>query len=504
MPARLVQVTIVNNSDYPIVWLDDGRDHGFWQEPWYPSNIKRLEKGQQSSFRLESGGVMTGVKGWALFKIDVPLATNVGSRSEFFRLDFERAYFETERFSPGIVPTLKDPRTNDAPHAGPTLSLVRSVGSGDIANMDSSPFEFIPAIPGAPLNAPLFLANETFAKHVWWVVEVRNTTEATTIQPLKVPQKSIVYAITPRVEATLPDRIGGHAKPASGGDLLWFRHDGRLDGSFQWGGPEKVGVRWDTLSRVFSGGDGVIYGVTPRVEAALPDRYGEHAKPASGGDLMWYRHVGRNDGTFEWQGPTRVGIRWDVFKHVFSGGQGIIYGVHDNGDLVWYRHIGREDGSFIWEGPRTVGFGWSRMSHVFADDDGIIYGITPRVEAILSDHIEGQRTPPSGGDLMWYRHLGREDGSFNWIGPKKVGARWDGLSNVFSDAHGIIYGITPQVEAILPDHIGGHMTPASGGNLMWYQHLGRDDGSFKWAAQKKVGTGWSGLMHVFSGGVLPA
>lgn len=53
MPARLVQVTIVNRSAFPIIWQDDGREHGFWQEPWYPSNIKALNPGQQASFRLE-------------------------------------------------------------------------------------------------------------------------------------------------------------------------------------------------------------------------------------------------------------------------------------------------------------------------------------------------------------------------------------------------------------------------------------------------------------------
>ena len=30
MPARLVQVTLINNSDFPIIWQDDGRPHGFW------------------------------------------------------------------------------------------------------------------------------------------------------------------------------------------------------------------------------------------------------------------------------------------------------------------------------------------------------------------------------------------------------------------------------------------------------------------------------------------
>ena len=92
MPARLFQVTILNSSDFPVRWVDDGRPHGFWQDPWYPSNIKNLLKGQAATFRLESGGIATGVEGWALFKIDIPSAEVDGPRTEFFRLDFKRPY----------------------------------------------------------------------------------------------------------------------------------------------------------------------------------------------------------------------------------------------------------------------------------------------------------------------------------------------------------------------------------------------------------------------------
>jgi hypothetical protein len=37
-------------------------------------------------------------------------------------------------------------------------------------------------------------------------------------------------------------------------DLLWYRHDGRGDGSFRWGFPEgkKVGVGWNFV-QLFSG-----------------------------------------------------------------------------------------------------------------------------------------------------------------------------------------------------------------------------------------------------------
>lgn len=459
MPARLIQVTIINNSDYPVVWVDDGREHGFWQEPWYPSNIKNLKKGEQSSFRLESGGIATGVKGWALFKVDVPFASNVGVRNEFFRLNFERAYIETVSFKGGedggIQYWRQDPRTNDAPHPGPSLAYIRDVGSSDLANMDSSPIEFIAALPGAPLNAPIFLGNESFAKHVAWVVEVRNTEGSSTL-PLKIAPKNVIYGVTPRVEATL-------------------------------------------LSSEMSA-------------SATGGHISNHIMPASGGDLLWFRHDGRPDGSFNWEGPRRVGIRWDSFKHIFSGSEGIVYGIQTNGDLMWYRHVGRSDGSFIWEGPNKVGIGWGEFTQVFSGGKGIIYTVTPRVEA--SVHVTGGSTRTSGGDLLWFRHLGREDGSFNWVGPRKVGIGWDGLNHLFSDGDGIIYGVTPKVEASflatvvsvsaleLGHHIAGGYTPSSGGELMWYHHTGREEGTFNWEGPKKVGTGWGEFKQLFSGGVL--
>lgn len=525
MPARLVQVTIVNSSAFPIVWQDDGREHGFWQEPWYPSNIKSLQPGQQASFRLESGGIATGVEGWALFKVDVPSASNVAARTEFFRLNFDRPYIATEAFKgddPSHIQYFRsDPRTGDPPHDGPIKAGVRSVGTSDIANMDSSPFEFIPAIPFAPLNAYWFLQNESIAKHLAWAVEVFTVTETSAL-PLQAAPLGILYAVTPRIEAERTEVLtaqvgGGHTggHGASGGDLMWFRHEGRLDGSFDWEGPEKVGHRWEGLSRVFSDGSGLVYGVTPRVPAsrisetvqvtATGEHIGSGGKPASGGDLFWYRHLGRDDGSFRWEGPRQVGIRWDAFKHLFSGGNGVIYGVQQNGDLLWYRHVGCSDGSFIWQGPKKVGVGWGTMSTVFSGGDGILYAVTPRVEAGL--HITGAVMPASGGDLLWFRHVGHEDGRFEWEGPRVVGARWDALSTVFAAGDGILYGITPIVDAsiematsVTQDHVGGHIRLASGGDLLWYHHLGATDGSFRWDGPKKVGTGWGGLAHVFSGG----
>lgn len=223
----------------------------------------------------------------------------------------------------------------------------------------------------------------------------------------------IIYAITPIVEARLKLVNGGRAVflPASGGKLMWYRHVGRNDGSFNWASDKgkTVGTGWD-FKQVFSGGDGIIYAITPIVEAGLKLVAGGRAvfRPASGGALRWYRHDGREDGSFRWapNSGNKVGTGWD-FKHVFSGGDGVIYAIKDNGDLMWYRHDGREDGSFRWapNSGNKVGTGWN-FRHVFSGGDGVIYAVA------------------DNGDFLWYRHLGRADGSFRWAGGTKVGTGW--------------------------------------------------------------------------------
>ncbi len=102
-----------------------------------------------------------------------------------------------------------------------------------------------------------------------------------TAQPLVIQSKGIIYGVM------------------NNGDLMWYRHDGRNDGSFKWAtaAGKKVGNGWD-VRQIFSGGDGVIYAVT------------------NNGDLMWYRHDGRNDGSFRWAIEKKVGNGWD-FKHLF-------------------------------------------------------------------------------------------------------------------------------------------------------------------------------------------
>jgi Tachylectin/Domain of unknown function (DUF6259) len=230
---------------------------------------------------------------------------------------------------------------------------------------------------------------------------------------------------------------------AQNNDLLWYRHDGWGDGSFKWtnNSGAKVGTGWN-LKQVLSGGNGVIYGL------------------ADNGDLLWFRHEGQGDGSFKWvdNNPRKVGTGWN-FKQVFSASDGVIYALADNGDLLWYRHEGWGDGSFKWvdNNPRKVGTGWN-FKQAFAVGDGVIYALA------------------GNGDLLWYRHEGQGDGSFKWVdnNPRKVGTGWN-FKQVFSAGDGVIYAL------------------AGNGDLLWYRHEGWGDGSFKWVDNNptKVGTGWN-------------
>jgi hypothetical protein len=253
----------------------------------------------------------------------------------------------------------------------------------------------------------------------------------------------------------------------SDNQLQWYRHDGRENGSFTWayGSGNVVGTGWD-LKQLFSGSasDGVLYGVD------------------SNNTLHWYRHNGRVDGGFRWENGSGnvVGTGWD-FKTLFSGGDGVIYGITpvvpatlptgigpglgghpaSGGELKWYRHDGRDNGSFTWaaRSGSTVGTGWGAMLQVFSGGNGVIYAVAPN------------------GDLKWYSHVGRTDGTFRWAAGSGnvVGTGWGAFKQLFSGGDGVIYGVDQD------------------DNLVWYRHDGRTDGSFRWAAGSGnvVGTGWS-------------
>ncbi len=187
------------------------------------------------------------------------------------------------------------------------------------------------------------------------------------------------------------------------------------------------------------------------------------------GDLLWYRHDGWRDGDkTRWTSKRDpVAAEW-VFDHVFSGGDGVIYGIKANGDLLWRRHDGWVDGTKRWTNPvdERVGWGW-KFKEVFSGGNGVIYAVTEQTQG--TNGIEG-------GQLIWYRHDGWRDGSYRWAskGSKVVHDGWL-YPHTFAGKDGVIYAVT------------------STGELHWFRHDGWHDGSNDWAAASgtQVGHGWS-------------
>lgn len=289
-------------------------------------------------------------------------------------------------------------------------------------------------------------------------------------EPTKPAVKGVIYAVQRATLDPVTGRTGGR-------HLLWYRHEGRDDGSFAWasGSGNPVGNGWAGFAHVFAAGDGVIYAIEPSgLDAATGRR--------TGGRVLWYRHTGWREGTFEWapNSGAVVASGWHDILTAFAGDDGVVYAIRDNGDLVWFRHDGWFNGTDPWgnrEGVK-VGDGWGQFSKVFPGEFGVIYA----VEKSSLDPATGRRT---GGRLLWYRHDGRNDGSYTWAANSgaAVGRGWDNFTHVFCGGDGVIYAI------------------GESGDVLWYRHDGRADGTFAWAegsGAKSVGTGWQ-FLRVFSG-----
>jgi hypothetical protein len=457
MPNILVEVTIVNKSDFPIRWLDDGRPDGDWQDPWFPSNLKDLAPGQQGTFRQESEGA--GVTGWVKFMIDIPPSLGE-TQTEYLKLDWNRPYLSVggTAFTKDLYLTLKDPDSTDLPHPGEPRTTTQQAGPVNLENENSAIIADL-LDSGLPFTGPAGgLFNEQW-KHVGWGVAVLNAAASETLPLTASAASGVIYSVDPTVKI-VPQQVTGKDDVARGGDLWWYRHLGITDGTVEWEGPKKVGNDWGGFRHVLSAGDGFIYAVD------------------NAGDLWWFRHLGVTDGSVEWEGPKKVGNDWGGFRHVLSAGGGIIYAVDPTvksvpqevtgeddvvrgGDLWWFRHLGQDDGTVRWEGPKKVGNDWGGFLHVVSAAGGIIYAVDP------------------AGDLWWFRHFGQSDGTVSWEGPKKVGNDWADFLYVFSGGDGFIYAVDPA------------------GDLWWFRHLGQADGTASWEGPKKVGNDWASFVQVF-------
>lgn len=152
------------------------------------------------------------------------------------------------------------------------------------------------------------------------------------------------------------------------GDLLWYRHEGFHNGTVKWtngGKGIKVGRGWQFFKFVFAMQPsvpqlpspfrtvGVIYGVRPEGDLLWYKHEGW-----LNGDNEWADDSGKN-----------VGVNWSNFTAVFAAPNGIIYAVEPDGDLLWYNHTGVQYGARLWArggiNGVKVGNGWG-FKFVFA------------------------------------------------------------------------------------------------------------------------------------------
>lgn len=217
---------------------------------------------------------------------------------------------------------------------------------------------------------------------------------------------------------------GGHSTfygLTADGTLLWYRHDGVMDGTPKWKGPVQVATGWNTYKLVFGGGDGILYSVDAQ------------------GSLNWYKRTDYDEASTlsarmgtktmgvarQYLGPVRIAAGFGNYTQVFSTGQGIIYAITADGRLLWFQHAGYQAGQPHLLGPKQVGSGWSDMKRVFSTGEGVIYAINKT------------------GELFWYKHEGYMDGTPRWQGPTKIAADWSNFALVFPRMWG-----TPQTQVI--------------------------------------------------------
>lgn len=215
----------------------------------------------------------------------------------------------------------------------------------------------------------------------------------------------------------LPAGLNGMYVERDNGDLLLYRHNGSLDGSYNWSEPRQIGTGWTMFTQIIPMDKGVVYGITPD------------------GQLRWQRYMdykSGDKGVRGWTEPRIVGWGWNGFKHIFAGTEGVFYVVGQDNKLMWHKHKSylnpvpipkNSDSDAVklkwqnsWEEKKEVGTGWGGFTKLFSPGEGHIYGVA------------------TNGDLMWYRHYGYATGKPTWEiqGGKVIAKGWDSYVRAFA------------------------------------------------------------------------
>ncbi|MFD9705627.1 N,N-dimethylformamidase beta subunit family domain-containing protein [Lentzea sp. NPDC059081] len=188
------------------------------------------------------------------------------------------------------------------------------------------------------------------------------------------------------------------------------------------------------------------------------------------GRLKWFKHLGRQSGTYDWaDGNGReIGSGWQIHPTVLASQDGQLFGFCGDGTLWWHKWVltNPATGEGYWA-PGTnnvIHTGFGQYSYVFGGWDGVFYAVDAH------------------GDMYWFRYLAG-DGSNgpgawanNGVGQKIASEKRD-YDMFFADETGVIYGIR------------------HGAALHWFRYLAQDgsNGPGAWAnggAGIPIGSGW--------------
>lgn len=168
MPARLAQITIRNNTSFPLRWITDSDDTTTWQDPWFPSKLDGLPPGQQASFRSESdgalfGGIMVGTEGSAVFEVGRPVSQQFAGPADRLTVTWDIPYIGRPDCDAKVI--------KGGNQVVSAIAKVVGVLNMEATSRQEFGWEFLEALA----NLPLGWASEVSPNALEFIIEVRDT-----------------------------------------------------------------------------------------------------------------------------------------------------------------------------------------------------------------------------------------------------------------------------------------------------------------------------------------
>lgn len=166
-------------------------------------------------------------------------------------------------------------------------------------------------------------------------------------------------------------------------------------------------------------------------------------------------------------------VMWSDYKFVFSGGNGIIYAVDGNGQLLFYR-VTIQGSSGVLTGPAVIGYEWQNFKSVFSTGNGNIFAIT------------------NEGNLLHYRDSA-QNGTGEVAYPNTVRRVWQYFRFAFSAGQDDIYAATGENLYLYEDVISSNKPESRMSSAKWKDF----DFVFSGMNRDIYGVDKSGNLHYF-------